>query len=276
MEQRFSHDFSRVRIHSHTAAEQSAREVNAHAYTVGHNIVFASGQFAPGMHEGRRLIAHELAHVVQQSYSLGGMTMMQRAISRELNQIEDLLSYGIFDWAITDADAVEALEILQKLPKYQQAVFISDVKYLNRLRDDFPEERLPQLSDIERGVSDIRPPSAEIEDVREKLSYGLFDWVVTDEEAIEALEKLKKLPDPQLTVALGSINYGRLLDNLPDDRKQELIDLVAKHLAPGGTRTAEEEANPGAILAGISFTSDHGLRVRTMHQIGRRTRSPLW
>lgn len=66
MERRFSYDFSRVRLHTGGAAEQSAREVSAAAYTVGHNIVFGAGQFAPGTHEGRRLIAHELAHVVQQ------------------------------------------------------------------------------------------------------------------------------------------------------------------------------------------------------------------
>lgn len=66
MEQRFGYDFSGVRVHSGAAAEQSAREVNARAYTAGHNIVFATGQFVPSTHEGRRLIAHELAHVVQQ------------------------------------------------------------------------------------------------------------------------------------------------------------------------------------------------------------------
>ena len=69
MEQRFGHDFSRVRIHSGGAAGQSTQDVNAHAYTVGHNVVFGAGRFAPGTHEGRRLIAHELTHVVQQNGS---------------------------------------------------------------------------------------------------------------------------------------------------------------------------------------------------------------
>ena len=69
MEHRFGHDFSRVRVHTGAAAEQSARDVSAHAYTVGHNLVFDSGRFASGTHEGRRLIAHELTHVVQQSGS---------------------------------------------------------------------------------------------------------------------------------------------------------------------------------------------------------------
>ena len=67
MEQRFGHDFSRVRVHSGTAAEQSARDVNANAYTVGHDMVFGADRFVPGTREGRRLIAHELTHVVQQA-----------------------------------------------------------------------------------------------------------------------------------------------------------------------------------------------------------------
>ncbi len=67
MENRFSHDFSRVHIHTDNAAGRSAHAVNALAYTVGHDLVFAPGQYAPGTTAGRRLIAHELAHVVQQS-----------------------------------------------------------------------------------------------------------------------------------------------------------------------------------------------------------------
>lgn len=67
MEQRFGYDFSSVRVHSGETAEQSAREVNAHAYTVGRNIVFGAGMFTSGKHQGRWLIAHELTHVVQQS-----------------------------------------------------------------------------------------------------------------------------------------------------------------------------------------------------------------
>jgi hypothetical protein len=66
MEQRFGHDFSRVRVHTDTAAEKSARDVNAHAYTVGNNVVFGQGKFAPGTRLGQQLIAHELTHVVQQ------------------------------------------------------------------------------------------------------------------------------------------------------------------------------------------------------------------
>ena len=67
MERRFDFDFSRVRVHHDVEAEQSARDVNANAYTVGHHVVFGEGRFAPDTHEGRRLVAHELTHVVQQT-----------------------------------------------------------------------------------------------------------------------------------------------------------------------------------------------------------------
>jgi len=78
-ERRFGHDFSRVRVHTGTAAEQSARDVDAHAYTIGHDMVFAAGQFAPHTHQGRRLIAHELTHVVQQSRAVSpSPTLIQR------------------------------------------------------------------------------------------------------------------------------------------------------------------------------------------------------
>jgi len=66
MESRFGHDFGRVRVHTDARAAESARAVNAHAYTVGHDIVFADGRFDPSARAGRRLLAHELTHVVQQ------------------------------------------------------------------------------------------------------------------------------------------------------------------------------------------------------------------
>ena len=66
MEPRFAHDFSRVQVHTDARAAESARAVNALAYTVGRDIVFGHGQYAPGTSAGRSLMAHELTHVAQQ------------------------------------------------------------------------------------------------------------------------------------------------------------------------------------------------------------------
>jgi hypothetical protein len=67
MEARFRHDFSKVRIHTGPKAADSAQAIGAAAYTVGNDIVFGPGGFAPETHDGRQLIAHELTHVLQQS-----------------------------------------------------------------------------------------------------------------------------------------------------------------------------------------------------------------
>jgi hypothetical protein len=65
-ESRFGQDFSQVRIHTDATAAESAWAVNALAYTVGRDVVFGSGQYVPATNDGRRLLAHELTHVVQQ------------------------------------------------------------------------------------------------------------------------------------------------------------------------------------------------------------------
>lgn len=80
-ESRFGHDFSRVRVHTDGRAEQSAQDVNAHAYTVGRDIVFGAGKFSPATHEGRRLLAHELTHVVQQNRNSTDSMIRRRLIA---------------------------------------------------------------------------------------------------------------------------------------------------------------------------------------------------
>ncbi|HYH82278.1 MAG TPA: DUF4157 domain-containing protein [Longimicrobium sp.] len=67
MEARFGHSFAHVRVHADAEAALSARAVGALAYTVGRDVVFGPGRYAPGTREGRSLLAHELTHVLQQS-----------------------------------------------------------------------------------------------------------------------------------------------------------------------------------------------------------------
>ncbi|WP_198929179.1 DUF4157 domain-containing protein [Marinobacter sp. X15-166B] len=74
MEPRFGHDFSQVRIHDDWRAGESANAVNATAYTVGQDVVFQSGSYNPGSTAGRRLLAHELVHTVQQGSASVGLS----------------------------------------------------------------------------------------------------------------------------------------------------------------------------------------------------------
>lgn len=66
-EPRFGYDFSRVRIHTDVQSSELARVLNARAFTVGQDVVFGAGQYAPWTILGRRLLAHELVHVIQQT-----------------------------------------------------------------------------------------------------------------------------------------------------------------------------------------------------------------
>jgi hypothetical protein len=72
-EPRFGHDFSQVRVHTDAPAAESARALGARAYTVGRDIVFGGGEYAPHSAAGQRLLAHELAHVVQQRAVAGSV-----------------------------------------------------------------------------------------------------------------------------------------------------------------------------------------------------------
>lgn len=66
MESRLGHHFGGVRIHTNTHAQRLARDLNARAFALGNDIVFGAGQYQPDSQEGKRLMAHELTHVVQQ------------------------------------------------------------------------------------------------------------------------------------------------------------------------------------------------------------------
>ena len=93
MEPRFGHNFADVRVHSDTQAAEAARELNALAYTVGRDVVFNAGQYTPGTSAGRRLIAHELTHVVQQS--LGGSSAPTLAPGSQMEHEADSVSQSL-------------------------------------------------------------------------------------------------------------------------------------------------------------------------------------
>ncbi|HEY9695883.1 MAG TPA: DUF4157 domain-containing protein [Trichocoleus sp.] len=94
MEPRFGHDFSQVQVHTDSQAVASAQAVNAMAYTVGNHIAFSRGRYQPQGSEGQHLIAHELAHVVQQSSSSMQSTDGTAAQEAEADQAADAVVSG--------------------------------------------------------------------------------------------------------------------------------------------------------------------------------------
>lgn len=100
MEGRFKRDLSDVRVHTGKAAAASAKTLGAEAYTLGSDIVFDEGAYQPGTSQGDRLIAHELAHVVQQ----GGADQVQRTVSGDITAMSITPSFAA---ALTDDELQE-------------------------------------------------------------------------------------------------------------------------------------------------------------------------
>ena len=94
MEPRFGCDFRQVRVHTSGQAEKSARAVGARAFTVGRDAVFNTSQYTPATQAGKRLIAHELAHVVQQAIRPAGVTAGMPAREAGRNTADEGPSFG--------------------------------------------------------------------------------------------------------------------------------------------------------------------------------------
>lgn len=111
MESRFGHDFGKMRVHTDTLASDSARAVGARAYTVGNHVVFGAGQYQPGTRSGLHLLAHEMAHVVQQGGRPLGfqarleMTRPGDAAEREADRAADAVVRGRAATSLSPAPA---------------------------------------------------------------------------------------------------------------------------------------------------------------------------
>ena len=117
MEPRFGYDFSYVSVHTDVRAAASSRAVNARAYTAARHLVFGEGQYQPDTSEGRRLLSHELAHVIQQGAAapldrsgrdVCGLAGARAVVQRQADRVVDL-DQESGDWQ-TEADRVVDLD----------------------------------------------------------------------------------------------------------------------------------------------------------------------
>ena len=133
MQSRFGADFSDVKIHTDHEAVGMSRELKAKAFTIGSNIYFNDGQFEPNSASGRHLLAHELAHTIQQRNGVKSQRLIQR------KSIDDFKT----ELEATSADHKKVIEELFKHPK-----FIPLVDYVRKCPAgtiDFQVKRLQQL-----------------------------------------------------------------------------------------------------------------------------------
>jgi hypothetical protein len=141
MEQRFGHDFSNVRIHADSTAARSAREVSARAYTMGQQIAFGAGQFAPGSQDGRRLLAHELTHVVQQTGDVIRRAPDAKAL-KEFNERADKLRQHPVYVKLKASDKTLVAEILTIIRQRDDALAqLTQLEVLFNTQEGKPAER---------------------------------------------------------------------------------------------------------------------------------------
>jgi len=125
-EPRFGMDLGNVQVHDDSRAAKSAEAVNAHAYTVGNSIVFGAGRYRPDSAEGRRLLAHELTHVMHQRDTAG--PLVQREEKPETEVVEPPKTGSLMERAFDAADATrwqEAAELANGLKASDLKAFIA-------------------------------------------------------------------------------------------------------------------------------------------------------
>ncbi|HKV40512.1 MAG TPA: DUF4157 domain-containing protein, partial [Blastocatellia bacterium] len=120
-EPRFGHDFSRVRVHSDAQAAESASAVNASAFTLGDDIVFGEAQFSPETDQGRRLLAHELTHVIQQGPAIAAQSSVKVGppddqYEREADSVAERVLKGVGPTRVTTGATPGQPAIRRKCP----------------------------------------------------------------------------------------------------------------------------------------------------------------
>jgi hypothetical protein len=133
MENRFGADFSNVKIHTGNYASQLSNQLNAQAFTVGKDIYFNDGKYQPQFSEGKRLLAHELTHVIQQ----GNALLQNKIIQRDLAVAPTVATPSVH--TLTSAQKAQAI-------KYNQ-VILNDEPEISEIRDLIGRSKLPAIID---------------------------------------------------------------------------------------------------------------------------------
>jgi len=198
-EPRFGRDFSAVRVHTDGVAAGSAAQIAARAYTVGNNVVFGAGQWSPATTAGRKLLAHELAHVAQQT---GGTGTIQRQPAE--------------DEQVTKGDNAVPMDEPNAVPM------------------DEPN-KAPECDDVcgNTAAKCIQGPGEQCsDDMTKKVSTA---WKTAADQLAKASDALAESPLSATTAASLKANFNWSSGNSPAD----LPTTVANNLSTAATKRAD-------------------------------------
>lgn len=200
------HDLSQVRVHRDAYAADTAHVFGARALTAGRHVLMGAGPAAD------HVLAHEVGHAVAQARTGDAVVQLDA-----IDQVQELMSYGVLDWAVTDSEAMEALALLNALPDAQLAAGLArlDRKYTDRLLDNLPDAARsgPGYQRVVQALGAAKTVGNAVSE----LDYGLFDWAVTDVEVTRVYNTFVNLQptqqEPFLMGLDGAGRFGRLVSN---------------------------------------------------------------
>ena len=235
-EPRLGHDLGGVRVHDGAAAAGAARAVGAAAFTVGSDVFFGGGRWAPGTDAGRRLLAHELAHVVQQGTSAAAPVLRRAPDPPAAADPEKVLGERLLaefpngiSMAFYQADNAEAERMAKHWAGREKAlgvrgskVRIDKLEFGRALADDTFEPRfmLPQIGPLlTAAVAKARPAGAPLPEpgmgpdrvrVLALFAHGMTDWCGIGEGGFDPHEvrKLARAIEPTVTRDVNVLLYA--------------------------------------------------------------------
>ncbi|MCK1393822.1 DUF4157 domain-containing protein [Bradyrhizobium sp. 1] len=224
MERQFRSDFSHVRIHPDAPAAASARAIQATAYTAGAHIVFGHGAYTPETPRGRHILAHELAHVVQQR----GATTPPAAVQR-LAWYE---SIAVFFGAEGNFGEEELLSYLDKITRdnKHQGSFDSDNKARAIVRRWKAGEGKFKLTPIQKALL-----------IQEMQDGPTLD---DDEQAILDLLELSDIAALQIMFGSGDLSVSDLESDIDGDEYKSLKRFFAARFRGGRDAVAKGDVEP--------------------------------
>jgi hypothetical protein len=258
-EPRFGHDFSGVRVHANAAAADGARAVQARAYAYGQDIVFGAGEYVPGTMQGRRLLAHELAHVVQQRESASCCTVQRApadwsapAAQLPLADATRMFNPGVEYWLehAPDLSRMKAHELLDEIHQIDEWLRrqISNSQKAERLRH--VRDQMQAAVTILARKAYAKPEKAKVKTrrehaaptrrprlLRERQSLQTSDpaiLAVEYDDIVDALQSNQLSKGDRLTLQTELINLSPAMgEELAHRAERRQAQAVVKALIPG-------------------------------------------
>ncbi len=262
MEPRFGHDFNHVRVHTDARAARAARAVNALAYTVGNDIAFGKGQYAPDNTEGKRILAHELTHVLQQKTHQNSMQTKlsigkpANAAERQADDVADAVVLGIGKVPNSFAPAMPSIQRVCGVADIgtrtecddQDPIFVTGHPFFkfNASCDDFAPGEEANLS----STAATLPASGPVE----VHGYASVDGDATFNENLSCARALKArtvLTSAGITAGRISVVKHGPTPGPTADRRSVVISSPA---APGPTPTPTPTPAPPITPLTVAFT----------------------